>query len=161
MAMRSTWPVALAGAIFLARRGLHVTAWDISPVAIEKITHFAKRHDLPITAEVVDLAQSQIPTQTFDVIHVTRFLLRGLCADLVRALRPGGLLCYQTFSLEALDSTPHKNPAYCLVRGELLGLFHELPVYYREDVLLGDTSQGLQNEVLLVCAEAIFSPSLL
>ena len=140
-----------AGAIFLARRGLYVTAWDISPVAIEKVTHYARGHDLPLTAEVVDLAQAQIPTQTFDVIHVTRFLLRDRCSDLVRALRPGGLLCYQSFSIEALNATPHKNPAYCLLRGELLALFHELrPVYYREDVDLGATSPELQNEVLLV-----------
>jgi SAM-dependent methyltransferase len=137
--------------IFLARHGLEVVAWDISPVAIARLRGFVAQHGLAITPEVVDVTGVRMPEQAFDVIHVSRFLERGVCAALSRALRHDGLLFYQTFSLEALDTAPHKNPDYCLVRGELLGLFHELrPVVYREDALLGDTAQGLRNEVLLV-----------
>ena len=137
--------------IFLARHGLEVVSWDISRAAIAKLRGFVEQHGLAITAEVVDVTRVQIPEQEFDVIHVSRFLERGVCAALSRALRNDGLLFYQTISLEALDTAPHKNPDYCLVRGELLDLFHELRlVVYREEALLGDTAQGLRNEVLLV-----------
>jgi tellurite methyltransferase len=140
-----------AASIFLARRSLQVIAYDISPVAIEKLTHFAEQHALPIKAEVVDLTQAQIPTETFEVIHVSRFMERALCPTLVRALRPGGLLCYQTYTVESFDAAPPKNPVHRLLRGELLEIFHELsPLYYREDALVGDTSQGLRNEASLV-----------
>jgi tellurite methyltransferase len=137
--------------IFLARHGLEVVAWDISPVAIAKLQDFVAQHGLAITAEVVDVTRVQIPEQAFNVIHVSRFLERSVCAALLRALCHDGLLFYQTSSLEALDTAHTKNPDYCLVRGELLGLFHELhPVAYREEALLGNTAQGLRNEVLLV-----------
>ncbi len=142
----------LGGAsIFLARHGLEVVAWDISPVAIAKLRGFAAQHGLAITADVVDVTGVQLPEQAFDVIHVSNFLERSVCAALSRALRHDGLLFYQTLSLEGLDNAPSKNPDYCLVRGELLGLFHELrPVAYREEALLGNTAQGQRNEVLLV-----------
>ena len=103
----------------------------------------------------------RIPQDAFDVVFVSRYLERGLCAALSRALRPGGLLIYQTFSIEALDSAPHKNPDYCLVRGELLNLFHDLqPLLYREDALVGDTSRGLRNEARLVAQRPSPAPRL-
>ena len=148
--------------IFLARHGLEVVSWDISRAAIAKLRGFVEQHGLAITAEVVDVTRVQIPEQEFDVIHVSRFLERGVCAALSRALRNDGLLFYQTISLEALDTAPHKNPDYCLVRGELLDLFHELRlVVYREEALLGDTAQGLRNVVLLVAQKRSPAPRFL
>ncbi len=147
-----------AASIFLARRGLEVTAWDISAVAIGKLGYHAARHGLPIRAEVVDIGQTPIPQEGFDVIVVSRYLERSLCARLSQALRPGGLLAYQTFTIEATDVL-HMNPAYCLVRGELLGLFHDLrPLLYREDALVGNTSSGLRNEARLVAQKRIPMP---
>jgi len=146
--------------IFLARHGLEVVAWDISPVAIARLRGFAAQHGLAIAAQMVDVTGVQMPEEAFDVIHVSRFLERGVCAALSRALRHDGLLFYQTFSLEALDTAHVKNPDYCLVRGELLGLFHELrPVVYREEALLGDTTQGLRNEVLFVAQKRSPAPA--
>ena len=148
-----------AASIFLARHGLEVVAWDISPIAIGKLRIFAARHELAIEPEVVDIAQARIPQEAFDVIFVSRYLERSACAGLSRALRPGGLLVYQTFSIEALESAPHMNPAYCLVRGELLNLFHDLqPVLYREDALVGDTTRGLRNEARLVAQRRYAAP---
>jgi len=142
----------LGGAsVHLALHGLDVVAWDVSPVAIDKLRAFAQQHRLAIAAEAIDVTGQRIAAQEFDVIHVSRYLDRGLCASLSRALRGGGMLFYQAFSMEALDTAPRMNPDYCLVRGELLDLFDGLaPVVYREDGLLGDTARGLRNEVLLV-----------
>ncbi|VVE47252.1 SAM-dependent methyltransferase [Pandoraea iniqua] len=146
--------------VFLARHGLHVSAWDLSAVAIEKLNRFAQHEGLPIRAEVVDIAHAAIPPKTFDVIVVSRFLKRSLCASLARALRPGGLLVYQTFSVEATSGASHMNPAYMLMRGELLNLFHDLqPIVYREEALVGDLSRGVRNEAQLIAQRRLTVPS--
>src|SRR4030095_9487273 len=143
-----------AAAIHLVRHGLEVVAWDVSPVAVGKLRAFAQEHGLPIVAQVVDVTEVPIEACSFDVIHVNRFLDRRVCSALSHALRDEGMLFYQTFTIEAPDTAPHMNPDYCLMRGELLGLFHELqPVVYREDALLGDTARGLRHEELLVAQQ--------
>jgi len=64
--------------------------------------------------------------ETFDVIVVSRFLERDICADIAAALKPNGVLFYQTF-VHGLS-----NPDYLLAPDELLSLFKELDVleYY-------------------------------
>ncbi|MCB9744977.1 MAG: methyltransferase domain-containing protein [Alphaproteobacteria bacterium] len=138
-------------AIFLARRGLEVRAWDASAVAINKLQDYAEAEGLSLEAEQVDLETRPLPEQAFDLIVVAHFLLRDRCGDIARALKPGGLLVYQAHSLEGLPGTRHKNPDYCLRRGELLQLFHGLtPVAWREDALLGDLTQGRRGSCSLV-----------
>lgn len=140
-----------ANALFLARRGLHTTAWDLSPVAIARLTETARQAHLPLEAQVRDvLAAPPLPEQ-FDVIVVTRFLERSLCPAIAAALRPGGLLFYQTFVREAVTAGAPHNPAFRLARNELLHLFPSLTlVAYREEARLGDLARGLRDEAALV-----------
>lgn len=138
-----------ANALFMARHGLRVTAWDLSPVAIERLA--ADARDLPLTAEVRDLAAVPPPPDTFDVVVVSHYLERALAPAIAASLRPGGLLFYQTFS--RLKVTPHgpSNPEFRLADNELLRLFPGLHVRaYREEGRLGDIGQGLRDEALLV-----------
>jgi SAM-dependent methyltransferase len=144
------------GSVFLARRGLEVRAWDLSGVAVRKLQDFAAREGLSISAHAVDVTATPLPESAFDVVLVSRFLERGLCADLARSLRPGGVLLYQTFGIEAAAGEKRMNPAYCLQRGELLRLFAGLqPLMYREEGLAGDCTRGLRGEVRLVAQRAI------
>jgi len=79
-----------------------------------------------------------------------------LVPALIEALKPGGLIFYQTFTQEVLpelneqESGP-KNPQYRLKVNELQQLFAPLILrYYREEGLLGDTRKGIRNEAMLV-----------
>ncbi|NJD07352.1 MAG: methyltransferase domain-containing protein, partial [Methylococcaceae bacterium] len=85
-------------ALFLAERGLQVTAWDFSEVAIDRLTELAREQDLKLTAEVRDVEREELPEAVFDVIVVSRFLTRSLADAIVAALKPGGLLYYQTYT---------------------------------------------------------------
>lgn len=135
-------------ALLLARQGLSVEAWDISPVAIEKLNARAK--GLPIKAQVRDVSNETLPTEQFDVIVVSYFLDRQLAPAIVKALKPGGLLFYQTFNQQQCGRGPG-NPAYRLQDNELLRLFKDLSVrYYREDGTAGDGEQGQRDEARLV-----------
>ncbi|MEU6611996.1 class I SAM-dependent methyltransferase [Streptomyces shenzhenensis] len=86
-------------ALWLARRGWHVTAVDISTTAVERVREHAR--DLGVADRVVteqhDLARS-FPAGRFDLVsahyfHTPFALPRGhVLRTAARALRPGGLL---------------------------------------------------------------------
>lgn len=139
-------------AVLLSKSGLETVAWDISAVAMEQLRDTTHRQQLSITAVQRDVVAQPPAAESFDVIVVSRFLHRPLCKQLVAALRPEGLLYYQTFTKESVSSASGpSNPDYLLGPNELLSLFSELEVIaYREERLLGNLQQGLRNEAYLV-----------
>ncbi len=138
-------------ALLLAAHGLETHAWDISPVAIGRLRQEAVSRGLDVTAEARDVAAEPPGPASFDVIVVSRFLERELAPSLVQALRVGGLIYYQTFTVERVDDTGPKNPAYRLGAGELLSLFHSLRLLvYREEGLAGELSKGWRGEAMLI-----------
>ena len=140
-----------ANALLLASCGLEVWAWDYSATAIEKLAQKAKTENLPVWAEVHDVVAQPPAPASFDVIVVSRFLERTLAPALCAALKPGGLLFYQTFTtIKANDSGP-SNPDYLLGDNELVKLFSDLRLrVYREENRLGDLNKGLRNMALLI-----------
>ncbi|MGY6215871.1 class I SAM-dependent methyltransferase [Methylolobus aquaticus] len=138
-------------ALFLARRGLTVCAWDIAANAVNALRSAARQEALAIHAEACDIDAVVWSTDRFDVIVVSRYLDRALAPHLCDSLRPGGLLFYQTFTAAKLDATGPRNPAFLLGENELFALFGSLKVrYYREDNRCGDLAAGLRNEAYFV-----------
>ncbi len=138
-------------AIFLAERGLLVSAWDLSPVAVERVRAAAETRGLQIAAEVRDIIARPPPPSSFDVIVISHFLDRGLAPAIAGALRPSGLLFYQTFAREAVTAQGPCNPEFRLDHNELLGLFAGLVVRaYRDEGRLGDLSRGVRDLAMLV-----------
>lgn len=138
-------------ALLLAARGLRVTAWDISAHAIAALRAAAGDRGLELQAEVRDVEALPPPPTSFDVITVSRFLSRPLCAYLRDALRPSGVLYYQTFVRDKVTQTGPNNPDYLLDDNELLTLFAGLRVLlYRDEGTQGDTQSGVRNEAWLV-----------
>ena len=116
---------------FLAQRGFRVSAWDISEAVINEVLR--RQPALIEDAQVRDVEKHPPEPETFDVIVVSRFLDRSLCADIAKALRPGGTLFYQTF-VHGLN-----NPAFMLEENELLSLFASLHVLeYHEPAMNKD-----------------------
>ncbi len=139
-------------ALLLTEKGLVTSAWDISTVAMERLSTLAAQLGQHIDCQVRDVVAAPPPADSFDVIVVSRFLERELCPQLTAALRPGGLLFYQTFIKEKTDpSIGPGNPAYLLAKNELLHLFPTLQlIAYREEGTLGRTEEGFRNEAYLV-----------
>ncbi len=138
-------------ALLLAQAGLAVQAWDFSSVAIDALRSRAAQAGLPMQVVVRDVDEQPPMPASFDVIVVSYFLQRTLSPALFAALRPGGLLFYQTFVKDKIFQKGPTNPDFLLTENELLTLFAplRLRVYY-EAGALGDTTQGLRNEALLV-----------
>ena len=140
-----------ATAVRLAQAGLRVTAWDASNVAVDWVQRLSAQHRVSIKAEVRDVVQQPPAPHSFDVILVSFFLERELVPALIAALRPGGLLFYQTFSRVAVSDCGPSNPAYRLDDNELLQLFRPLRVrFYREEARLGDVTRGYRDVAMLV-----------
>lgn len=142
-------------ALFLAQRGLSVSAWDYAPSAIADLGKVAEQAGLAIRAEVRDVVAEPPVPSSFDVICVSYFLQRELAPALSAALRPGGLIFYQTFVREAVGTQGPGNPAYRLAPNELFNLFPDLRVLdYRDYGRVGDQARGERDSASLVAQKA-------
>lgn len=138
-------------ALLLAEQGLTVYAQDISPVVIEQLQQTAQQKQLAIQAEQRDVLKNPPAAEQYDVLVVSYYLERDLMPALVRALKPGGLLFYQTWCRQKAAGRGPTNPDYLLADNELLRLFAALrPRVYREEALLGDVSRGFRDVAMLV-----------
>ena len=138
-------------ALLLAQHGLETHAWDISDIAVERVQQQARQQGLSLQAQVRDVTQDRPAPESFDVIVVSRFLERDLAPDLIQALRPHGLLFYQTFIQQAVELYGPQTARYRLAEQELLSLFAPLRVVvYREEAQIGDLTQGWRNEARFI-----------
>lgn len=147
-----------ANALFLAKRGFTTRAWDLSPVAVARLNRIARQDNLDLVTEVRDLENTEIPYQCFDVMVMTRFLDRNLTNALMNALRPGGLLYFQTFVRDKDPSRGPGDPEYLLAENELAKMFSGLVLRaYCEAGRIGDVSRGFRGEAFLVGQKPISS----
>ena len=140
-----------ANAILLAQHGLDVVAWDIADIAVAALQNAALERQLHIQAEVRDVEALPPDPETFDVIVVSYFLDRGIIPALVQALKPGGLIYYQTFTRQRVSDRGPQQSQFRLADQELLQLFSGLQLlFYREEGWSGDVQKGLRDEAMLI-----------
>ena len=138
-------------AVVLAKLGLDTSAWDISSTVISRLAKTSRNDQLGIKTEIRDVVSRPPAPGTFDVITVSRFLERKLVPRLIEALRPRGLIYYQTFIREKTGAAGPGNPDYLLEPNELLELFRPLRIIlYREEGNIGKTDKGFRNEAMLI-----------
>jgi len=139
-------------ALLLARHGLQTEAWDIAEAALSQLQQQAADEGLTLRTRPIDLDSEPLPQAAFEVICVSGFLKRPLCPAISAALKPGGVLFYQTFTQRrASDVSGPSNPEFLLAPGELRQLFDDLELLvYREEADAGDLTQGLRNQAALV-----------
>ncbi len=126
--------------VLLAAHGWRVLGVDVSPVGLRIARAAAAQHRLKVDLLAVDVAAWSLPTAHFDLICVFRFLDRALCPGLVGALRPGGVLLYETFTVAQQQFAGGPQTAALLLQpGELPRLFPTLDVLeYTEGVVAED-----------------------
>jgi len=122
-------------ALLLAAAGYRVSAVDDDPGRIAALQIDADRLGLDLRAERLDLETGAVDLgeATRDLILVIHYLHRPLFPALARALRPGGLLLYETFTLDQAASGHPRNPAFLLEHGELARLVAPLVVERERD----------------------------
>ena len=142
--------------ILLAQQGLKVDAWDIADVPIAALQTVAFKRQLAIHAEVRDVVVNPPVPETFDVIVVSYFLDRDIIPALIRALKPGGLIYYQTFIQQRVSERGPHREEFRLADQELLHLFSGLQIlFYREEGRVGDVQKGFRDEAMLIGRKTI------
>jgi len=138
-------------ALFLAARGQHVTAVDFSSVALDTLEVRTRGMRVPVRRSrgfhdvrgthrrglellQADLERAHLPAHAYDLIVGIQFLQRSLFPQMVRALRPNGVLLLESYTRAQLEFPGGpRNPAYLLEIGELREAFPSLCVlFYRE-----------------------------
>jgi SAM-dependent methyltransferase len=117
-------------ALWLGERGYVTTAVDRDPENVAFVSEEASRRRLPVYARVMDLERGPVSfgTAVYDVIVVVHYLHRPLFPALIAALRPGGILVYETFTRAQAARGKPTNPAFLLEGGELSALVAPLDV---------------------------------
>lgn len=147
--------------LLLAAKGQSVTSIDWSGVALDILENRARRAKLSVRQEdasalthprargirliQANLEELQLPSASFSMILCLQYLQRSLFPQMARALKPGGVLLFETFTRAQLNylGGPH-NPAHLLEPGELRTAFPELhALFYREL----DAGQGIASLV--------------
>lgn len=116
--------------LWLAACGYDTHGIDRDPEAISQLREEAMRRQLQVHATLLDLETQTVSLgrAIYDVIVVVHYLHRPLFPMLIGALRPGGILVYETFTkAQALRGKP-TNPAFLLDEGELRTLVAPLEV---------------------------------
>lgn len=126
--------------LFLATRGYHVDAIDRDATTLSQLAASAAAKGLPgIKTSTVDLERPApfdpgFGHETYDVVIVFFYLHRPLFPFLIDALKPGGVLIYETFTID--NYTHHKHPRrweFCLAHNELLRMTSTLQVLHYDE----------------------------
>jgi rhodanese-related sulfurtransferase len=117
-------------ALLLAGAGFPVRAVDRDAGHVARLNALARRLHVPLDAAVVDLEAggADLGTEEWELVLVFNYLHRPLFPALVRALKPGGVLLYETFTAEQARRGRPTSPEHLLEPGELSRLVAPLEV---------------------------------
>ncbi len=123
-----------ANAVALARAGCDVVAIDFSAAAMRPLAAYARQHALSISPLLADLeAGLPLTPGSFDIVLNIRYLERALLPALKDALRPGGMLLFDTFLIDQAAFGHPSNPLFMLDHYELRDLLSDMDLLrYRE-----------------------------
>lgn len=127
-------------ALFLLRHGMAVDAVDRDEAALGKLEAAARAKALSgLTVRRLDLEEDPehppaLGRELYDGIIVFFYLFRPLFTSIVQALKPGGILLYETFLID--NYFRHRHPRrweFCLAHNELLRLTSPLRVLHYDE----------------------------
>lgn len=121
---------------WLAGRGLHVDAFDISAVGVSKATQLAKTQGVTVNFEVADCEAYHWPEAGYDGVAAIFIqfadpdLRARIFSRIVRSLKPGGVLILQGYTPKQLDYRTGGPPqvSHLYTKAMLRSAFSELEV---------------------------------
>ncbi len=122
-------------AVFLAQHGYRVTGVDFSQSAIQRACAHAAERQVAIDGVQAHIEEFQMPAEAYDVIINFYFLLRPVLQRIKESLRPGGIVFFETYTIEQQRFGGPHNQEFLLAPNELLISFLDLFVlFYHERI---------------------------
>ncbi len=127
-------------ALHLAAHGYQVDTVDRDSAALAQLAATATERGVPsIKTTAIDLEQPApfdpgFGHERYDAVLVFFYLHRPLLPFLIDALKPGGVLIYETFTID--NYTHHKHPRrweFCLAHNELLRMASTLQILHYDE----------------------------
>jgi tellurite methyltransferase len=125
--------------LLLAQKGIPVVFADRSVQSLEGVKQQLETSKLPGRTWHIDLEQKDtnpLEGQSYSAIIGFRYLHRPLFPALMRAVMPGGIVIYETFTTANRKYGRPNNPDFLLKPGELRKLFEdwEIVFYFEGDL---------------------------
>ncbi len=112
--------------VYLAENGFEVEGIDSSKDAISRAIEAARQAGVTINARVADLESGpQIQRDRYDVIICFNYLQRSLIPEIKDGIKEGGVVVYETFTIDQKQFGHPRNPDYLLKYNELLEMFRD------------------------------------
>lgn len=125
-------------ALYLAEAGWKVHGIERDPDAVAACRRAAERRRLSLRVEQADLDTYRIPVAAYDLVTVFYFLDRALIPQIREAIKPGGAIVYETFTIENQQRFGRpKRTGFCLQPGELPRLFEGFDALASREGLVG------------------------
>jgi tellurite methyltransferase len=136
--------------LMLAELGIPVVFADRSSNALKTIERYLTENGLPGRTWEVDLEQAGVnplPNDGYDAIIVFRYLHRPLFPALLNAIKHGGLVIYETFTIGNRQFGRPNNPDFLLQPGELASVFQDWEIIYSFEGMLQDPDRAVARIV--------------
>lgn len=133
--------------LFLIENDINVTFADVNIECLKGVEQSLNQYDLakrklancwnidfekPNTAPLTD--------KFFSAIMVFRYLHRPLFEQIKTAIKPGGMIIYETFTKQQAQFGRPKNPDFLLKPGELADIFSDWEVLHQFEGVVNSTS---------------------
>jgi SAM-dependent methyltransferase len=132
---------------FLKSRGFSVVGVDRDEAALEASKGVA---GVELRCADIEAGPWPFPPGEFEGVVVTNYLHRPLFRNLIEALRPGGVLIYETFALGNERYGRPSNPHFLLEPGELLRFLEPLAIVAFEEGLISAPKPAVIQRVCAV-----------
>lgn len=139
-------------AIYAAREGWRVDAFDISEKGRKKALELAKRNHVTINYSISKYKDFEIDAESYDVIalvyaHLHKSNRRDIHHKLIEGLKPGGHLILEAFSKEQInnESGGPKDLEMLYELDELRKDFEELQIKYADATEI-ELKEGMHHE---------------
>jgi len=117
-------------ALFLAECGYRVTGIDRAESAVHLAVKTAHQRKLSLDGLTADMLDVDLGNEKFDVIANFYFLERDLIPRIKQALKPGGLVFFETFTSFKIPRDDPRYRKFLIDPNELLTLFSDFFIMY-------------------------------
>jgi tellurite methyltransferase len=136
--------------LYLAFQGLHVVFYDRSEESLRLVRQAGHTAHLTLETRQIDLeveGANPLPEERFSAVLVLRYLHRPLIPCIRKSLRDGGILIYETFTLDQRQFGKPNNPNFLLSPGELKQWFEDWDILHSFEGLIEDPLRAVAQIV--------------